>query len=617
MPQAAATQPRAASRQSDQHSSLTPVIRRQNEYWLDWQCKLLTGIFQASLFVVKSASSEKCVENNPVLWPRSLTNATALSHYANAAISKQQVLLHKIHIQQASDTVVECLAIPMPARNPQYVLCLLSQKNKSLPYNEIVRSVSWGSYWLLSKQAAAQLNVSPSVQSRSSFESILQPCLSASTRLEVIYTLASQVAKYYGCERVSVGLIKGRVVRVEGISGQPTFDSRMRLVTRIARAMDESYELGVTIDTQRPQPASVPPRHIDLAAELGGRVVSVLLTGADHCVGVLTLEFGANKDPSNDISKLEFLCAQITPLITVHGNAEENMIGLLKKKLNRFYHGLSRSPKEIRDWAKPLASFSLVMFFLLSMVLQGEHRINASAVLEGNNKQVVVSPVAGYIRSTNARSGDTVTKDDIIATIDDSELQVEKDKWLVEQSKIEKKYAQALASGNRVELSLAIARKNEIDAELALVIQKIERSNITAPDTGVIVSGDLSQLLGAPVEQGEVLFELASLDEFRLMLDVDERDVAHVHEGQAISLRLASTPGDVHTAIVKSVQPLAAVSNGKNVFRTEAELTNADLAFRPGMQGVARIAAGKKTLYWLWTHKLFDRIRIWLWSFSL
>ena len=46
-----------------------------------------------------------------------------------------------------------------------------------------------------------------------------------------------------------------------------------------------------------------------------------------------------------------------------------------------------------------------------------------------------------------------------------------------------------------------------------------------APFDGVLVSGDLSHSVGAPVERGEVLFELAPLDDYLVVLEVPEAEV--------------------------------------------------------------------------------------------
>ena len=40
-------------------------------------------------------------------------------------------------------------------------------------------------------------------------------------------------------------------------------------------------------------------------------------------------------------------------------------------------------------------------------------------------------------------------------------------------------------------------------------------------------------MLGSPVEKGKVLFEIAPLDAYRLIVHVDERDIRYVAAGQS------------------------------------------------------------------------------------
>jgi hypothetical protein len=36
---------------------------------------------------------------------------------------------------------------------------------------------------------------------------------------------------------------------------------------------------------------------------------------------------------------------------------------------------------------------------------------------------------------------------------------------------------------------------------------------------------------------------------------------------------------------------------------------------RPGMEGVAKIDIGRRRLIWIWTHSLFDWLRVWTWQY--
>ena len=138
-----------------------------------------------------------------------------------------------------------------------------------------------------------------------------------------------------------------------------------------------------------------------------------------------------------------------------------------------------------------------------------------------------------------------------------------------------------------------------------------------APFAGVVVSGDLGQAIGGPVELGEVLFEVAALDDHRIVLAVDERDIARIEPGQHAELRLAASPGRALALTVERVVPLAESAEGRNRFRVEARFGEAPAGLRPGMAGVARLNAGRESLWWILTHELRERLALWAWSNGL
>ena len=158
------------------------------------------------------------------------------------------------------------------------------------------------------------------------------------------------------------------------------------------------------------------------------------------------------------------------------------------------------------------------------------------------------------------------------------------------------------------------AQVNQADAQLQLAAEKLSRATITAPFEGVVVSGDLSQLLGSPVEQGKVLFEVAPLDAYRVILKVDERDVGYVQSGQKGELVLSGIPGERLTFSVSKITPVSTAEEGHNYFRTEARLERATQRLRPGMEGVSKIDAGQARLVWIWTRRLIDWIRLTFWT---
>jgi hypothetical protein len=129
-----------------------------------------------------------------------------------------------------------------------------------------------------------------------------------------------------------------------------------------------------------------------------------------------------------------------------------------------------------------------------------------------------------------------------------------------------------------------------------------------------VVSGDLSQRLGSSVEPGEVLFEVAPLDSYRVILWVDEHRMADVTELQAGRLVLNSLPEHAFDFKVNQVTPVTEARDGGNFFRVEAELAKPVQELRPGMEGVGKIEVNERKLFWIWTYPLQQWVRLKLWQ---
>src|SRR4029434_57004 len=101
---------------------------------------------------------------------------------------------------------------------------------------------------------------------------------------------------------------------------------------------------------------------------------------------------------------------------------------------------------------------------------------------------------------------------------------------------------EALAKHDRNSFAVLEPQIRQAESQLALAEEKLARARIIAPFDGIVVSGDLSQMLGSPVEKGKTLFEIAPLDSYRLIIQVDERDVRYIAVGQSGTPALAGTP---------------------------------------------------------------------------
>jgi multidrug resistance efflux pump len=287
---------------------------------------------------------------------------------------------------------------------------------------------------------------------------------------------------------------------------------------------------------------------------------------------------------------------------------------LIRKALDSCVRQLKRlfGPRYLLRKLIVLLLAGLTVFFALFKV---DYRVSAPTFIEGKVQRVVASPFDGYVKEAPARPGDVVQADEMLCVLDDRELKLERLKWVTEKEQLLKEYHAAMAEHDRSQISILRAKIDQADAQLTLIVEQLARTQVVAPFTGVVMSGDLSQSLGAPVERGQVLYEVTPLAEYRVIVEVDERDINEIKVGQPSELVLPSTADEVFPFVVEKITPVSIAREGRNYFRVEGRMPQNSTRLRPGMEGIGKITIDRRKLIWVWTHAAVDwvRMQIWRW----
>jgi multidrug resistance efflux pump len=204
----------------------------------------------------------------------------------------------------------------------------------------------------------------------------------------------------------------------------------------------------------------------------------------------------------------------------------------------------------------------------------------------------------------------------VLGELSSQDLELERKRRESELRQHENAYRAAEARNDRTQMVISQSRAAEAQALLDLAQARLDRSRLVAPFDGIVIKGDLSQSLGAPVQKGEVLMVLAPGDAYRLILEVDEADIGAVRPGQRGQLALASRPEAPLAFTTRRIVPVAASADGRNYFEVEASLDRSDAGLRPGLGGVAKIATGSRPLAWLLFHRFADWLRLAAWTVS-
>ncbi len=479
---------------------------------------------------------------------------------------------------------------------------------------QALRLVYWASAWLVDQFRQQDLKELDTRLARLALAMDLVASALQERRLAPsALAVANELAARLKCDRVSLGFEESGSVEVQAISHTASFDRKTNLVRLIGEAMDEVLDLDASIvHPARDGDELGAIAHGELAREFKDiAICSVPLAQDGHAGGVLTLERSSGE--AFDAEAIE-LCKTVGmllgPILALKRENERGEWQRLREALAAGARALF-GPRHPGVKLLALVAGAVVLFCSLAA---GEYRVSAKTVIEGEVQRAAVAPFDGYVAQSLVRAGDTVKKGQVLARLEERELKLEQTRLASEREQLTRKHRQAFAALDRATMAVIGAQVNQAEAQLSLVEDKLARATLAAPFDGIVVSGDLSQLLGAPVEQGKVLFQIAPLDAYRVILEVDERDIAHVRVGQQGELALSGMPARPMHFALKQITPVSTAQDGRNYFRVEAQLDNASVHLRPGMEGVGKISAGERGLIWIWTHPLVDWLRMWAWK---
>ena len=438
--------------------------------------------------------------------------------------------------------------------------------------------------------------------------------LTHKTSNEAAAAVVTELATNLSCERVSVCFMECNELKLFALSHSARYESKQNLIKTIEAAGDEAVVQKETLVYPVEGTSSyMLQAHSELAKNYNSDFIcTVPLIHDERVIGSIVFERVATAAAFDEetVELCEQLASLFAPVLEYRRlndrpfsiKAKETLNSMTSDLFGRGYLGFKFS------------IVSVVMVLLLFTFMSWEYKISSNAVLEGTVERVITAPEEGYIKQAKVRPGDVVTMSQVLASLDDRDLQLEKLKWSSKKKQIAKEYREALASRNKSQIGILRARRDQAQAQMEILNKKLERTVISAPIGGVIVSGDFTQALGSPVERGQILYTISPLDHYRVLLDVDESDIAEIKVGMKGELTLSAEADETYEIVIEKITPVSVSGDGINYFKVEAALIDAPTFLRPGMQGVSKVSIGDRQLLWIWTHKMVDWIRLQLWS---
>ncbi|MFH1029123.1 MAG: efflux RND transporter periplasmic adaptor subunit [Pseudomonadota bacterium] len=495
-------------------------------------------------------------------------------------------------------------------------VCLVADKANAQLFNEIIVRVGLiadlpRDYFARVRQAQADGSGAAGV--RGDVVDAAQAVMAQPRFLTACSTLVHEVAQRFGFSRVSLGWQKRGYIRLVSVSHLEEFTGDSAGAKALEALFEEVADQEVGILFPREDDQFVVDRaHRDYCARNGLRqIASLPLHGDGRVAAVIICERQEGTLAEAQRESLSLLLEIVSPWLA-ELRVRDTWVG------GRMAHGYRKSAAR---WfsgerlAGKLAVLFLAGLLVLSLVVELDYRIEGVATLNTDSVRFISAPFDGVIRDMAVREGDTVRAGNRLVSLDTRELQLKRVQEAAEVTRFTREVDKSRAQNALADMKIAQAKMEELQAELARTAYNLERATITAPSSGIVVEGDSKKLLGAPVAKGDVLMKIARVEGMYALIKVRERDIDEVHPGMPGKLVLVSRPESPFAFTVEKMIPMAEVDQREgNVFVLKAKFSDpAQAWWRPGMSGLARIEAGRRSIAWILTHRIVEFIRMYVW----
>lgn len=430
--------------------------------------------------------------------------------------------------------------------------------------------------------------------------------------LAAALSFCNAVATRHNCQRVSLGWNQENRIRLRAISRTEKFDRQMAAARALEAAMEECFEQDDEIVWPCPEETNLVTRDHEAYAreqKVDG-VCSIPLRMDSGVVGIFTCERLDVPFTALDLKELR-LCGDVVVRRLSDLRSADRWFGIRAKDAIRAKASKLLGPE--RTWVKLLA-LAITVLLVILLFIPFNHRVEGDFVLRSEEVAYLTAPFDGYIEQVNVRPGDAVEKGAALLSLETTELQLEESAALADVTRYRREAEKARAANALAEMRISEALAAQAQARLDLVRYRLGQAVLEAPFAGAVVEGDLRERLGAPVKQSDVLFKLARIDTLYLEAEVNERDVEYIlnsHEGE---MAFVSQPKEKFPIHVVQVEQAAVPRENANVFLVRCAVEGGIQPWwRPGMSGVVKINADKRSLLWILTHRTVDFLRMKLW----
>jgi multidrug efflux pump subunit AcrA (membrane-fusion protein) len=481
--------------------------------------------------------------------------------------------------------------------------------------------------------------------------SLLRRLHRGKTLTEVAYDLVNEGSRFLSADRVSILVQRGEHWKLLAANGVERLEDRTQAVKQLVTLAEITahwhepldYADGDSVTELPPSVLAALEQYIDHSH--ARRLIAIPITfnydeesrPASRPTAVLIAEgFQVTDALSRE---------QVIELAQLCEPALQHAIDLDRWPLKTVIHWTNRVEQMWQRWGlrRRVLTAAIIAAVVSALVfVRTDFEIEAPATLMPQTVQDIFATASGTVRDIKVEHGQLVEKGDMLALLEDAQLDLETERVQGELATVRKRLeAIAVAradnrtreeiSPDRLPLSAEAVqlelRQKSLVEQLGILNKRRDDLTLCSPFAGVVLTLDVQHALrGRPVERGQVLFTVADLNSgWQLDALVPQDRIGHViaaeqqlEEPLSVRFRLAGDNEHTYYGTVREVAETAMldpkqIADQLPEVRVEINVDEKSLPVaRPDMQARVRINCGRRSLGYVWLHDAWDNIYSWL-----
>ncbi len=482
------------------------------------------------------------------------------------------------------------ISCPVPAKDEKPGYCLsvivLLGDSPQEPFLIILQLIAS----LLAQVAQSH---SPSQEIFGGSTDLLQLLLQQNDTLDV-RGLCDLLKKWSGCSMLVIGSAnENNKVRLRLVSDMVKIDSRTRQSRQFIKVMQECQQHqrstlwpGKANDTGHEQSLLMKELVRTSGMQQGA---AVFLPDVKKGGTVLIFLWSDEQERAGQLAEFEHAASLLGP-------AFQAIISSGSPKIETNVKAMSGKKKILVTGAVTLLLCAIAFF-------PKEFNLHPDTWVRPVQVRYVVARFDGILEKVFVEPGDRVQQGAALAMLDGREIDLELRSIEADSAKALKMRDNYLAAGDIAPAQIALLEARRLQERSSLLKDRQQKLDLKSPLDGIVLSGDLKQEVGGPVGRGQMLFEIAPLENVLVELAVLDEDISYVAEDMEVEVRFDAFPGRTWTAQIDRIAPKSEIIQNANVFLTTLDLENEDRVLQPGMQGHATVKCGRRSLAWIYFHK--------------